>query len=563
MLQAGFTESFHLDTRGGGNAGSVVAARLSENQDFKILVVEAGPSNEEIPVSQIPGLSHDIGVYGTRVDWNYTMTPQTHVNGRADTYPRAMMLGGCTSHNEMMYTRGSRDDYDRWASVTGDDNLAWDNIFHYILKVGPPLSLSEVNHYDPAVHGVNGTLETSAPYYLHPFNDVLFEAIKEQSDEFPYLVDMNGGRPIGMGWDHDTISGGYRSSSATAYLAPSGDNVHILLNTRVTRILPTTNSNGTDIRKIEFTTSPDGPRSTLTAKKELILSGGVTNTPQILLNSGIGPSDELEALNISTLINNPSVGKNFSDQPAVPLGFTTNLPTDDFNVTEALAQWHDSHTGRLATSPHLSPLGWVRFPDSANPFQDGSPDPTGGPDTPHVEIFFRNITALPSSTDGNASIIAYVVNINPVSRGSITLASSSPFDAPLIDPNFLAEPIDTAIILEGIRSALRLFSAQAFSGVVFGTNSPAPNANGTLTDEVIVDFIQHNATPFIHGVASCSMGPHGADWGVVDPEFKVRGVTGLRIVDASVIPVVPSGHTQASVYAISEWGSEVIKRAWN
>ncbi|KAF9440763.1 GMC oxidoreductase [Macrolepiota fuliginosa MF-IS2] len=566
---------------GGGNAGAVVASRLGENQDYKILVIEAGLSDAEVPDSRVPGLSHNFAVTGNRADWNYTTTPQVHVNGKVTPYLRGLMLGGCSSHNEMMYTRGSRDDYDRWAAVTGDNNLSWSKMFPYILKAetwsGPnDPNLPEDGHYDPSVHGRSGNVNVSAAYYAHPLNDLWVAATKElskSSDEFPPLLDMNGGRMIGMGrtsvttsWDQDTIGHGVRSSSVTAYLAHTSDNVHVLLNTRVTRVVPSTDNhpNGTDIRSVEFATTSEGPRYNLTATKELIISGGVINSPQILLNSGIGPREELEALGITLLIDNPSVGKNFSDQPAVPIGFSTNLPIDEFNKTAALVEWNTSHTGRLAVPPHMAPLGWVRFPPTAAPFKDGSSDPTGGQNSPHVELFFRNVTLIPAwqTPKGNASILMLIVDGNPMSRGSITLATSSPFDAPLIDPNFLAAPIDTAILLEGVRSAQRLFSAQTFSSSVFGLVGPAPDANGTLTDESITDYIKHVTQPNIHGVASCSMAPHGADWGVVDPEFKVRGTAGLRIVDASVLPFVPSGHTQAPTYAIAEWASDVIKSSW-
>ncbi|KAF9445645.1 GMC oxidoreductase [Macrolepiota fuliginosa MF-IS2] len=559
---------------GGGLAGSVVASRLGENQDFKILVIEAGPSNEEIFESQVPGLSLTVSAPGTRVDWNYTIVPQTHVNGFVGPYLRAMMLGGCSSHNEMMYTRCSRDDYDRWAAMTGDINLSWDKLYPYFIKAemwsGPNIpSLSEAGHFDPSFHGSNGKVNVSAPYHVHPLNDLMVEAVKElsqSSDEFPALLDHNGGRPIGMGWDQDTIGGGFRSSSATAYMAHTGDNVHVLLNTRVTRILPSTNhpSNSIDIRTVEFATSPKGPTSRRTATKELIVAGGVVNSPQILLNSGIGPKDELKALGIKSLIDNPSVGKNFSDQPSILIGISTNLPTDDFNTTTALSEWIDSHTGRYAGPPHLASLGWVRFPGTSSPFKDGTPDPTAGPNSPHIELFFRNVTSIPdlNTSPGNATLLMNIVNLNPVARGSITLATSSPFDAPVIDPNLLGVPVDTAIFLEGVRSIQRLFSAQTFKSSVFELAMPKADADGTLADEVIVDYVEHNAGPNIHGVATCSMAPHGADWGVVDPEFKVRETTGLRIVDGSVMPFVPSGHTQAPTYALAEWASEVIKSSW-
>ncbi|KAF5354115.1 hypothetical protein D9756_007319 [Leucocoprinus leucothites] len=573
---------------GGGTAGGVVGSRLGEIRDHRVLVIEAGPSNQDVFDSQVPGLSHNIG-YRTQFDWNFTTTPQNHVNNTILSYPRAMILGGCSSHNEMTYTRGSQDDYDRWAATTGDDNLSWKNILPYIQKVekwstpNDP-NLPEDDHFNSSVHNKDGMIGVTAPYFPHPFNDLLLNATREMNDEFPFLLDLNSGKPIGLGWGQASIAHGLRSSSATAYLAHANDNVHILLNTHVTRILPSTNQSH-DFRTVEFTSGPEATaRHTLTAEKEIILSGGAIGSPQLLLLSGIGPREELEELGIEVIIDNPSVGRNFSDQVSVPVSFSTTLPPTDFDQMEALSQWKLDGTGRLALARHLSPIGWVRLAATSEPFKDGSPDPTGGQNSPHLEFFFGGISSLNDSTgignpppatkitaveqagvisttrtENNLSLQIDVVDVNPVSRGSIKLSGPSLFDPPLIDPALLASSLDTAILTEGIRSLQRLWSSSAFSEHISGFSTPAPLSTQT---EDIVEYIKHASTPFGHGVGSCSMAPRGAEWGVVDPEFKVRGLKGLRIVDASVIPFIPSGHTQAPVYAIAEWASNVIRSTY-
>ncbi|KAF5346456.1 hypothetical protein D9756_010021 [Leucocoprinus leucothites] len=547
---------------GGGSAGAIVGGRLGEIEDYKILVIEAGPSNDDVFEAQVPGLSHSIG-FGTRVDWNYTTAPQTNVSNRVLTYPRAMILGGCSSHNDMIYNRGSKDDYDRWATTIEDDNLSWANMYSYILKAekwSPPNdpSYSEEGHYDPSVHDDNGKIGVTAPYYDHPFNDILFEAATELSEEFPLLEDLNNGRPIGLGWGQATIAYGLRSSSATGHLASASDNVHVLLNSFVTRVLPV-DEGSNNFRKVELTTSPESPTLNITAAKEVILSAGMINTPQLLLLSGIGPKDELEALGLETIVDNPSVGKNFSDQSSIPLSYSTDLPATSFNQKDALAQWQSNHTGRLALAGHLPQMGWVRFPPDSEPFRNGLVDPTGGPNAPHIEIFFSSVNP---GFGGNQTLGMNIVNLSPTSRGAITLASASPFDQPIIDPALLTSPVDSAILLEGFRSVQRLMASESFSKNVFGLSRPQPSKNGTLTDEEVMNYIKTSASHFGHGVGSCSMAPAGASWGVVDPEFRVRDTEGLRVVDASVIPFVTSGHIQAPVYAIAEWASEVIKRSY-
>ncbi|KAF9441040.1 GMC oxidoreductase [Macrolepiota fuliginosa MF-IS2] len=502
---------------GGGNAGTVVVVRLNENPDFKILIIEAGPLNKDISESQVPGLLTDIGIFGTHVNWNYTTTPRAHTNGG-------------------------------WASVTGDDNLSWDKIFLYILKAETwsglnIASLSEEGHYDPSVHGLKGAVNFSAPYYMHPLYDlqpisiswnqntighgvrsssatayldhtdnnvhvlfnthamrtlptsgVDFHTIKFTTSSDAKELILSGGvintpqillnsgigprdelQALGIGSLIDnpsvgknfsdqpanTIGHGVRSSSATAYLDHTDNNVHVLLNTRATRTLPTS---GVDFRTIEFTTSSD--------VKELILLGGVINTPQILLNSGIGPRDKLQALGISSLIDNPSIGKNFSDQPAVLTPFPTNLPVDKYGFLQSLND--STHIGSISLIKPLPSL------NGANPFKDGSTDPTGGPNLPQIKFFFQSV----SGSVGNVSIQVRI----------ITLATSLPFDAPIINLNFLADPLDTAILLEGVRSVQRLFSSPSFNRSVFGFSIPDLDLGETLSDKIIIDFIKNSTS---------------------------------------------------------------------
>ncbi|KXN90565.1 Glucose dehydrogenase [FAD, quinone], partial [Leucoagaricus sp. SymC.cos] len=511
---------FDFIIAGGGLAGSVVAFRLGEVPNWKILVVGAGPSNEEIFNTRVPGLWYTL--MGSSIDWNYTVVPQKGLEGRSLLYSRAKVLG-----DTMLYTRGSRDDWDRWAEMTGGDWLKWKNVLPYILKD---------NHYDPTVHSRDGKVAVSAPYTPHPFNDMLLQSVNELSEEFPFDLDYNDGRPIGIGklsliysWKQSTVDHrGERSSAATTYLSMTDDNVHVPLNTHVTQLVQ--NDSTWDVKF-----------KTLTAKKEVIVSGGSIGTPHILLNSGIGDSKELEAIGIKTILDSPSVGKNLSDH------------IGSFDLKGALDHWKTNRTGPLTQPQPIAQIAFTRLPANTSLFKDGGvQDPAPGMNAPHIEIAVDSISQ---------ALEVFSINLHPVSRGFVTLNTSDPFSYPVVDFSLLSSQLDVSIIREGIRSARRLFSSPTFTSnnSVSGTVNPLPN----VTSNADLDaYIRKNAIPLLHAVGTTSMSPRNATWGVVDPEFRVKGTMGLRVVDASVVPTVPSAHTQAPVYGIAERASTFIVVDW-
>ncbi|KAJ3553555.1 hypothetical protein NP233_g12615 [Leucocoprinus birnbaumii] len=564
---------------GGGTGGGTVAGRLAENPNWKILVIEAGPSNEGIFATMPPGLSGQVS-NNPNLTWGYFTTPQSGMNDRVTSYSRAKLLGGCSSHNGGGYTRGSRDDWDRWANATGDNGLRWDNMLEVMKQgenfVNNSAHLPQQGHFDPSVHGFNGKLFVSATYTIYPLNDLLLGVTKELPDEFPFLLDENGGRPIGVSWAHRTEdSTATRSSSATAFIETSGDNLHVLVNTYVTRVLshPSSSSLSSSsiiaFRGVELAKDAQSRRKTLFAKKEVIVAGGVIGTPQILMNSGIGSREELKALGIKTLVDNPSVGKNFTDQISVVVFFNTTLPNTDFDLDEAIAEWNTTHTGPLIMSaPLKNQIVWVRLKDDSPAFEVG-PDPSPGENAPHIEVNTNAVSAITGASvnaqlapgvNGTNTIQISLINLHPVSRGSIKLSSPSPFDPPIIDPGLLNSPLDFAVLREGIRSTQRLFLASVFNTSVFGSVYPLESTSSS--DEALDTFIKDEGAPYLHGGCSAMMSPRGASWGVVDPDFGVKGTKGLRVIDASVFPSIPSGHTQAHVYGLAERASRMIKEMW-
>ncbi|KAJ7680733.1 aryl-alcohol oxidase [Mycena polygramma] len=549
---------------GGGTAGNVVANRLSENPNYSVLVLEAGGSNANVLNIIVPAFGPQ-ATPDTPQDWNYTTTPQAGLNGRSIAYPRGFVLGGSSSVNYMVYTRGSKDDFDRWAAVTGDDGWSWDNLIPYMKKnerFSPPSDHhNTTGQFNPAVHGFDGINSVSLAGFPSPIDSRVIETTAELA-QYPFNLDMNSGYQLGIGWAQTTIRNGSRSSSATSYLAPQfvgRPNLHVLLHARVTRVLRTASN---AFRTVEFVQDLKGKSFTLTAGKELILSAGSIGTPNILLHSGIGNSSTLAALGINPVHNLPSVGQNLSDHALTFLSFLVNsnntFETAERNATlaaEQLAQWNTTRTGPLVDPP-TNQLGWFRIPNNSTIFERFS-DPAAGPNTSHYELIFVNGMLAPPPPTGNFLSVTPAV-VSPTSRGSVILNNSDPLSVPVIDPNFLGSEFDKFVMREGVKSALRFVTAPAWQDYVISS----VGVNSTSTETDIDDFVRANGGSVFHPAGTASMSPKHAPWGVVDPDLSVKGLRGLRIVDLSVVPFIPAAHTQAAAYIIGERASDLIKEAW-
>ncbi|KAH9477949.1 Pyranose dehydrogenase 3 [Psilocybe cubensis] len=546
---------------GGGTAGAVVASRLSENLNFKVLLIEAGSSNVGVTKSLVPGLFRDLqkSIY----DWNYTTVPGTGIANRTLDYPRGHILGGTSSINGMAYTRGSRDDYDRWAQVTGDPGWSWDSISPYFFKNEKFLNsvydgnsgLTPVS--DPSAHGFNGSMFTGLPVNAMTIDQRVIQVTQELPSIFPFLKDINSGTPLGVGWNQASIGNGSRSSSATAYLsiaATSRVNLDVLVNTKVTRVFGTLNS-------FNFVQVADS-ETILKANKEIILSAGCINTPHILLNSGIGDETELTALNISKILHIPSVGKNLTDQPKVSVqysvnsnGFWDTINTNTTLQAMAMSLWSQNGTGPYA-SPFSNFLAWSRLPDDS-PVISEFGDPSPGPNAPHIELF--PVSASSSATEPGLVGSMAAILLSPKSRGSVTLNPEDPSGPPAVDLGFYTSDFDMSAMVYAIKLAQQFYSAKAFNGYILQQLSPPPNS----TVDELKAYIRTSTTTVYHGVTSASMSAKGASYGVTDPDLRVKGANGLRIVDASVIPFIPAAHIQAPVYAVAERASDLIKATWS
>ncbi|KAJ6475749.1 pyranose dehydrogenase [Mycena vitilis] len=526
---------------GGGTAGNVVANRLTENSKFSVLVLEAGVSNEGVIDSNVPFLVEDLLAEPNIYEWNYTTVPQPGLNGRNIAIQRAHILGGCSAH---IYTRGSAEDYDRYAAVTGDDGWSWNRLLAYFFKnekwTEPADHHDTRGQFDPAVHSTTGINSVSLAGFPWPiFLEHIIESTEELSDEWSFNSDMNSGRPLGLGWQQCTIGGGERSSSATSYLGPEfvqRENLHVLLHARVSKLVDSRQVDGKlTFEGVEF--SQGSSLFTAKAAKEIIMSAGSVGTPGVLLHSGIGDEAALIKLGITTVLDLPSVGRNATDQPVVQAGWFVNstqtiesITQNATRVNEAFAEWNRSRTGPF-TVQSLTHIAWLRL-DAKMLDTNNFSDPSAGPNSPHIEVPFGPSAFGPAVVAGSGNgMSAGVVVLNPVSRGSVTINSSNPFDSPIIDVGFLQSEIDIFTLRQGVRKLLRFVQAPTWKDYIIAPIVDLEN----LSDDALDQFIRNTAQSSDHLVGTAAMSAKDARYGVVNPDLLVKGAAGLRIIDASVL----------------------------
>ncbi|XP_055845318.1 glucose dehydrogenase [FAD, quinone] [Episyrphus balteatus] len=555
---------------GGGSAGAVVANRLSEISSWNILLLEAGPDENEI--SDVPSLAAYLQL--SRLDWQYKTEPSNKaclgmVNNRCN-WPRGKVLGGSSVLNYMLYVRGNRNDYDHWESL-GNPGWGYDNVLHYFKK-----SEDNRNPYlaNNPYHGKGGLLTVQES----PWHSPLVAAFVEAGNEIGYENrDINGEKQTGFMIAQGTIRRGSRCSTAKAFLRPVRlrKNLHVSLNSQVNKIHidPETMRAST----VEFT--KNGRIYRIRARKDIILSAGAINSPQILMLSGLGPKEHLEDIGIPVLKDLP-VGDNLQDHVGMGgMSFLVDKPVaiiqDRFNPTSITLQYVLRERGPMTTLGGVEGLAFVHtiysnrsidWPDIQFHMAPASVNSDNG-------ARVRKVLGLKDSLydevyDPIANKDTWTIMpllLRPRSRGWVRLRSSNPDHYPLINANYFDDQFDVKTLVEGAKIAIRVSEAKVFKQ--FGSRLhqiPLPNCKHLrfLSDEYLECHIRTISMTIYHPCGTAKMGPAWDQEAVVDPRLRVYGVRGLRVIDASIMPTISSGNTNAPVIMIAEKGADLIKEDW-
>ena len=532
-------DSYDYVILGGGSAGATLAARLSEDASKTVCLVEAGGEGRDALIRMPLGCVLMLPDFPKINNWCFETTPQPGLNGRKGYQPRGKALGGSSAINAMLYVRGHRGDYDEWADL-GCEGWDWDSVLPYFRK-------SERNHRGADdLHGGEGPLHVGDPLSRNPVSQAFLDACAEL--QIPINDDFNGAEQEGAGWFQVTqFRGddrhGERCSAAAGYLHPamSRPNLTVVTKAHIAQIV----FDGKRAVGARFLKS--GRMTEIAAKREVILSAGAFGSPQILMLSGVGPTEELRAHGIETVIESPGVGRNLQDhldfiwsygtKRKEPLGLN---PGGVVDMIRGALKWRKTGEGLAATTfaetgAFLKSDPSLDRPDLQLHFVCGIVD-----DHSRKRHFRRGYSA-------------HVCVLRPESRGEVGLNDANPKSPPRIDPKYLSDERDAALLLKGAKLTRRIMEAPTFDE----WRSAEIYTDGVREEAELMRHIRDRADTIYHPVGTCAMGV--GNEAVVDPSLRLRGSEGLRVVDASVMPRLIGGNTNAPTIMIAEKAADMIR----
>jgi choline dehydrogenase len=530
------SQSFDYIVVGGGAGGCVVASRLSEDPAVRVCLLEAGGQDDSVLIHAPMGfaVSAPLKIH----NWSYETVPQPGFNGRRGYQPRGRVMGGSTSINAMVYTRGHAADYDHWASL---GNPGWS-----YQEVLPLFKRAENNQCfgENAYRGAGGPLQVSYLRSPSPINEVFLQACEQTG--LPRTPDYNGEQQLGCGPTQAMQAEGERCSAAKAYISPhlARSNLTVITQAHTDKVL----LDGKRATGVQYT--QNGQTLKVHATREVILSAGAFASPQLLMLSGIGPQEQLAAHGIAPVHTLPGVGQNLQDhvttvliqhskRKEVTLGISlSGLVT----VVKSIFEWRKQRTGWI-TSNVAESQGFLKTDPSA--------------DKPDIQLALCTgiVDDHNRKTHLGHGYTLHVTLCRPKSRGSVTLQSAKSTDAPLIDPGFFKHPDDMATLVKGTQIGMDILQARAFDAYRGDMLYPVERNN----PRQIEGFLRDHSDTEYHPCGTCKMGPHSDPMAVVDAQLRVHGIQGLRVVDTSIMPTLTGGNTTAPTIMIAEKAADLIR----
>lgn len=507
------TGSFDYIICGAGSAGCVLAVRLTEDPNVSVLLIEAGGPEEGVETIETPLLL--LENWNTEYDYAYFTAPQKHCNGRQIHWPRGRVVGGSGSINGMLYVRGHASDYDNWAYM-GNPGWDYDSILPYFKKS------EDFDQGENEFHGAGGPLRVTTDYEKHPTTQKIVEACLQAG--YPFNKDYNGADSEGINYAQMNTKDGKRHSSAVAFLRPALErsNLSLLTNARVKKV----NIDGKTATGVTYL--QEGEDRTVTANREVILSGGTIESPKMLMLSGIGDREQLEEHGIEVIHELPGVGKNLHDHSLAPVIYEGDVPP---------------------------PTNLAVIPLHAQAFMRSDPRLPA----PDMQPLFFHVPLYTADTQEAVTASAYTLcagGVSPTSRGELRITGPNVDDPLMLDPNLLETEYDVQTLVENIKMMREIAKQPALAEITTREIYPGPDVQ---SDEELADYARNALQSYHHQVGTCKMGRD--DMAVVDHELRVHGIAALRVVDASIMPVVPTGNTNAPTYMVAEKGADMIKNS--